>query len=108
LSLDGARHATEAAASPSAYIDRVRRTGTGFAEMTTLAPAEAAQERLLMGLRIDDGVGWDEVAVFGLSPDAARVRALRELGLIADDPARLRVTRAGRLVLDRLTAELAG
>jgi putative oxygen-independent coproporphyrinogen III oxidase len=108
LSLGGARHATEAAASPAAYIDRVRRTGTGFVEKAALSPEEAAQERILMGLRIDDGVGWEEVAVLGLSPDAARVRTLRELDLIADDPGRLRATRAGRLVLDRLTTELAG
>jgi putative oxygen-independent coproporphyrinogen III oxidase len=108
LTLGGARHATEAAASPAAYIDRVRRTGTGFAEKAALSPEEAAQERILMGLRIDDGVGWEEVAVLGLTHDAAKVHALRELDLIADDPVRLRATRAGRLVLDRLTAELAG
>ncbi|OYX70335.1 MAG: coproporphyrinogen III oxidase, partial [Caulobacter sp. 32-67-35] len=67
----------------------------------------AAEERLLLGLRIDDGVPFHEVAVLGLSADAAKVRHHVELGLLADDPRRLRATRAGRLVLDRLTGALA-
>jgi oxygen-independent coproporphyrinogen-3 oxidase len=35
------------------------------------------------------------------------VANLVEVGLLADDPERLRATPSGRLVLDRLTAELA-
>lgn len=107
LTLDGSRHATEAAASPADYIARVRKTGVGFAEAVRLSPVEAAQERLLMGLRIDGGVAWDEAAALGLGPDHPKVRDLRALGLLADDAQRLRATRAGRLVLDRLTGELA-
>jgi coproporphyrinogen III oxidase-like Fe-S oxidoreductase len=70
-------------------------------------PTEAAEERLLLGLRIDDGVAFDEVAVLGLSADAEKVRQFVALGLLADDPRRLRASRAGRLVLDRLTGALA-
>jgi putative oxygen-independent coproporphyrinogen III oxidase len=108
LTIGGVRHATEAEARPGGYIESVRRTGAGFAEKAALSAVEAAQERLLMGLRTDAGVGWDEVIVLGLAPDAVKVRDLCALGLIADDTSRLRATRAGRLVLDRLTAELAG
>ena len=108
LTIDGARWATEAQARPADYIAAVGGEGAGFATRARLSPEEAAQERLLMGLRIDDGVGWDEVAALGLEPGSAKVADLRALGLIVDDPARLRATRAGRLVLDRLTAELAG
>ncbi|HQR90488.1 MAG TPA: coproporphyrinogen III oxidase, partial [Caulobacter sp.] len=53
------------------------------------------------------GVPFHEVAVLCLSADAAKVRHHVELGLLADDPRRLRATRAGRLVLDRLTGALA-
>jgi coproporphyrinogen III oxidase-like Fe-S oxidoreductase len=107
LTIGGVRHATEGQMRPAAYIDAVLRTGVGFADKTALSPRESAQERILMGLRTDEGVGWNEVAALGLTADAAKVRDLRDLGLLADDPARLRATRAGRLVLDRLTAELA-
>jgi len=98
LTLEG-RVATTAPKKIGDYID-----GVGF-EREVLNAREAAEERLLLGLRIDDGVGFGEVAALGLSP--ASVRHLVEAGLLADDPQRLRATRAGRLVLDRLTAELA-
>jgi oxygen-independent coproporphyrinogen-3 oxidase len=107
LTLDGTRWATEAQARPGGYIEAVRRGGVGLATRVRLSAEEAAQERVVMGLRIDDGVGWDEVAALGVGPGSAKVADLRELGLLSDDPTRLRATRAGRLVLDRLTAELA-
>jgi len=107
LTLSGARTATTAARGIDAYIRRVADTGVGF-EAETLSPLEAAEERLLMGLRIDEGVGWGEVGALELSPDAPIVQALVAEGLLADDPARLRATRDGRLVLDWLTGRLAG
>lgn len=107
LTLGGARVATEAADRPADYIRTVGETGTGFAVRETLSPAEAAEERLLSGLRIAEGVRFEEVAALGLTPAHPDVRHFVELGLLADDPARLRATAAGRQVLDRLTAELA-
>ena len=80
----------------------------GFASCETLTLVEAAEERLLGGLRIADGVAFVEVAPLGLQPDHPTVRRLVELGLVADDAERLRVTAAGRRILDRVTAELAG
>ena len=68
---------------------------------------DAAEERLVLGLRIDDGVGFDEMTPLGLTPDLPKVRDLVEAGLLVDDRNRLRATRAGRLVLDRLTGTLA-
>ncbi len=106
LNLPEGRVATTAHRKIADYIAAVRETGVGF-EREALTPVEAAEERLLLGLRIDDGVAFDEVAVLGLSAEAAKVRRHVELGLLADDPLRLRATRAGRLVLDRLTGALA-
>jgi putative oxygen-independent coproporphyrinogen III oxidase len=99
LTLGAGRVATTAPRKIADYID-----GVGF-EHEVLTRSEAAEERLLLGLRIDDGVAFKEVAALGLTP--GRVHDLVEAGLLADDPDRLRATRAGRLVLDRLTAELA-
>jgi len=99
LTLSGARLATTAPRKIADYIE-----GRGF-EHETLTPRQTAEERLLLGLRIDNGVGLGEVAALGLTPE--RVRHLVEAGLLVDEPQRLRATRQGRLVLDRLTAELA-
>ncbi|THD74370.1 MAG: coproporphyrinogen III oxidase [Phenylobacterium sp.] len=105
ITLGGVRHATHAAAKPADYIARVAETGLGFATREPLNPREAAEERLLSGLRIGEGVALAELTPLAIP--AARIADLVELGLIADDPMRLRATAAGRLVLDRLTAELA-
>jgi oxygen-independent coproporphyrinogen-3 oxidase len=101
----GVREATYAAPRVADYIARVREVGVGFANREPLSPREAAEERLLAGLRLSDGVPLAELAALAISAD--RVAALVDLGLLADDPQRLRATPAGRLVLDRLTAELA-
>jgi coproporphyrinogen III oxidase-like Fe-S oxidoreductase len=79
--------------------------GVSFTSDEALTPREAAEERLLGGLRIADGVTFAEVAALELDPKT--VRPLVDLGLLAPDPDRLRATPAGRRVLDRLTAELA-
>lgn len=100
ITRDGARIATHAAERPADYIQ-----GVGGAR-ETLTPEEAAEERLLGGLRIAEGVGFEEVAALGLSPRSAVVRDLIGLELLVDDPARLRATGAGRRVLDSLTAAL--
>ncbi|MFD1192889.1 coproporphyrinogen III oxidase, partial [Phenylobacterium conjunctum] len=107
LTLDGVRHATEAAARPADYIAHVAETGVGFITDEPLSPLEAAEERLLSGLRIEDGVPFAELAALGLTPAHPEVAHLTELGLIAPDPLRLRATPQGRLILDHLTGRLA-
>lgn len=106
ITTDGVREATVAADRPGDYIRRVGETGVGFASRETLTPVEAAEERLLSGLRIAEGVAYAEVGALALSPDAPVVRRLVELGMLAEDAARLRATADGRRLLDAVTAEL--
>lgn len=105
ITLGGQRLATYAHAKTAAYIAAVAAAGTGFESRAALTAREAAQERVLAGLRIAEGVARAEVAALDIP--AGRIADLVALGLLADDPQRLRATPAGRLVLDRLTAELA-
>ncbi|NGM51768.1 coproporphyrinogen III oxidase [Caulobacter sp. 602-2] len=102
----GGKIATTARSKIADYIAAVARDGVGF-EREGLTPVEAAEERLLLGLRIDDGVAFAEMAALDLSPDTPKVKSLVETGLLVDDPVRLRATRQGRLLLDRLTGVLA-
>jgi oxygen-independent coproporphyrinogen-3 oxidase len=106
LTITGERLATYAAPKPTDYIAKVAETGFGFESRTALSPREVAEERVLSGLRIPEGVAHAEVAALQIPPQ--RIADLVSHGLLADDPQRLRATPAGRLVLDRLTAELAG
>lgn len=107
LTLDGARVATKAADRPADYIRLVAEAGVGFSEREQLTPLQAAEERLLSGLRIAEGVPFPELAALKLRPDHPTVRRMVELGLVAEDALRLRATPEGRRVLDRLTMELA-
>ncbi len=102
----GGKLATTARRNIADYIRAVTETGTGF-DAEPLTPLEAAEERLLLGLRIDEGVSFAEIAALGLSPDTPKVKSLAEDDLLVDDRIRLRATRSGRLVLDRLTGMLA-
>ncbi|ATQ44760.1 radical SAM family heme chaperone HemW [Caulobacter mirabilis] len=105
LSLDGVRTATTAEAHVAAYIRRVAEAGAGF-EAESLTPAEAAEERILMGLRTYEGVPWPELRALNLAPTSDMVRDLVGQGLLVDDPARLRATPKGRFVLDGVTRAL--
>lgn len=107
LTLEGARTATFAAARPADYIARVCETGLGWASRETLSPGQAAEERLLAGLRIGDGVSFAEITALSLTPAHPEVLSLVQAGLLAPDPDRLRATPAGRLVLNWVTSRLA-
>jgi oxygen-independent coproporphyrinogen-3 oxidase len=104
VTTDEGRVATLAEARVSDYIARVAAEGAGFAEQEILIPQEAAEERLLAGLRLETGVALADVAALEIDP--TKVFELQQLGLLAPEPGRLRATPAGRRVLNRLTAEL--
>jgi oxygen-independent coproporphyrinogen-3 oxidase len=105
LTLQGERTATEAPRTIEAYLRQVRDTGLGWAQRETFDSETAAEERLLMGIRSVEGVGWAEVAGLGLTPTHPRVIELAEAGLIeAGD--RLTATSKGRPILDWVTKRL--
>ena len=80
--------------------------GLGFRDPEPLSPVEAAEERLLMGLRTFEGVGFEEVEALGLTVSHPMIADLVDQGLLAADARRLRATPAGRLVLDGVTRQL--
>jgi len=106
ITLGGGRVATEAEPKPPVYIARVAASGSGLAAVDLLQPRDVAIERLLMGLRIDEGVAWSELAALGLDPGASIVTQLAAEGLVAAGEDRLVATRRGRAVLDSLAAAL--
>ena len=106
LTMSEGRIATQAERGVPAYIARVCEAGVGFASRERLAPRDAAIERLLLGLRIDEGVAWDELAALSLDPAAAVISHLAGEGLVEAGACRLVATRKGRAVLDSLVSAL--
>jgi len=107
LTLEGQRIATRAADRIGDYVRSVKETGTGWAAREPLSPGQAAEERLLMGLRTDEGVEMAQLGPLGLRAGHPAIVDLARAGLVRLDGGRLIATTAGRLVLDRITAELA-
>lgn len=104
----GALLATVAHAQPGAYRQAVETTGVGFAECAPMAPEEAGDERLVMGLRTVDGVSIAAVeALWGRPMRRDVLGALRADGFLTTDDGVLRLTPAGFLVADRIALELA-
>ena len=105
LTAGGARWSTLTTRRIGDYIGQVEREGCGLAERSPLSPIEAAEERLLMGLRTTEGVALAELTPLDVDP--AVVAALAGAGLVRRTEGRLIATRRGRAVLDRVTLELA-
>jgi oxygen-independent coproporphyrinogen-3 oxidase len=109
LDLGGERHATATEKRPEAWLMRVEANGHGVTTDDLLNREERADEFLLMGLRLAEGIDPRRYAALsGRALDERRVAALREEGAIAvDEDGRLRVTQAGFPVLDAVVADLA-
>lgn len=102
---DAGRVATETALRPADYIAAVGLKGTAITLRETLDPDGAAQEYMMMGLRIDDGLSLSRLSalrgeVLSIDP------ALIEDGLLRVEGDRLAATDQGRMVLDALTRAL--
>jgi oxygen-independent coproporphyrinogen-3 oxidase len=107
LTLAGGRVATTTARKVGDYIAKVEATGAGVVERSQLSAREAATERLLMGLRTDEGIAWSELAALGLGPGHPAVADLAEGGWLALGGGRIAATPKGRRVLDHITTALA-
>jgi len=109
LNIDGRRYATETEKKPEAWLQRVEANGHGLIVDEKLAPGEVADEFLLMGLRLAEGIDPTRYsALAGRTLDPVQISFLREGGTVeTTENGRLRVTLAGFPLLDAVVADLA-
>jgi putative oxygen-independent coproporphyrinogen III oxidase len=109
LDIDGERHATETERRPEAWLMRVESLGHGVVGDDTLLRSQMADEFLLMGLRLSEGIDparYQRLA--GRALDPRRIQILQQEGAIELTPGgKLRVTQTGFPVLDAVVADLA-
>jgi putative oxygen-independent coproporphyrinogen III oxidase len=75
--------ATATERNPERWLEQVETRGHGIVETEALSPAARADEMLLMGLRLDEGLDLDRLAsIGGLAPRADTVAGLIAQGLI--------------------------
>jgi oxygen-independent coproporphyrinogen-3 oxidase len=109
LDLEGHRHATATERGPESWLMRVEASGHGLVSDDVLTSEERADEFLLMGLRLAEGIDpLRYAALAGRKLDPGRIALLCEEGAIAvEADGRLRVTQSGFPVLDAVVADLA-
>jgi oxygen-independent coproporphyrinogen-3 oxidase len=109
LTIGGRRVATATEKRPETWLMRVEARGTGLIVEERLTAGETADEYLLMGLRLAEGIDPARyTALAGRPLDPARISILRQEGAVETTAdGRLRVTKAGFPVLDAVVADLA-
>jgi oxygen-independent coproporphyrinogen-3 oxidase len=105
LTLHGSRIATASHRRIADYVEGVA-AGSPWSESQTLDPREAAEERLLLGLRTTEGVSLSLLQALDLDPVAAPVGDLVEDGFLTLTAGRLAATAKGRPVLDSVLRTL--
>lgn len=101
------RAGTEAVRRPSDYVKAVAQTGTGIAEEEALSPDDEIAERILMGMRLADGLDLAHLqAATGGSVDQDGLARMMAQGFVSQEGDRIRLTREGRLLADGVSAEL--
>jgi oxygen-independent coproporphyrinogen-3 oxidase len=108
LNLNGVRQATATEKRPETWLMRVESLGHGLVTDEPLMREEQADEFLLMGLRLAEGIDpLRYAALAGRELDPKRITILHDEGALETVGGRLRVTQAGFPVLDAVVADLA-
>lgn len=109
-SLGGGRTATSAIYDPASWLAAVERDGGGIGEALALTAGQQAEEMLLMGLRLSEGVRLarlEQLTGYTI-PDSA-IRPLEDMGLIEFGAnGHIRAASRGRLLLNQIVLRLAG
>ena len=111
ITIDDVRVATRQYRNPETWSDAVRQRGSGEEVSEPLDRRSQIEEAFLLGLRACEGVARDRFrdrfdTELEDACDADQLARLVSAGLMACDDLGLRVTSAGRPVLDAITGQL--
>ena len=105
LTLGKTRFAIESAKAPGAWLDAVDR-GNGETARIALSGLDRAEEYLMMGLRIREGIDVERYETLAGQPLCPRARrSLSELGMISDTNGKICVEKQGFMVLNAIISE---
>jgi len=95
--------------NPELYMKRVAGDGNAVCASYDLSRTTALEDTFLMGLRLSDGIGIEDVKRrFGCEPDTSSLEYLESDGFILTDGGRLRLTAKGSTFTDELVARVCG
>ena len=90
---------------PQDWLAACRQNGHGW-QLRELTAASAAEEAVMLGLRLVEGRLLAELATQGVMLDGTRLAALQQDGLLSAQKDVLQATEKGRLLLDYIIARL--
>lgn len=109
----GGQHlATHQIHAPEAWLEALRQKGHGTAKQRRLSDAERAQELLILGLRLSDGIALDRLhARTGIyladHLDIDQVNSLVQAGFLSLSKTHLKATGAGRVRLNAVIEKIS-
>lgn len=111
LTLSGAVHATRQVKAPALWLKRLREQGHGTQEEEPLTAESRAQELVMVGLRLGEGIDKARFARLAGRPleafiDLGAAAALAADGYLAETPRSLTATTRGMLALNAVLREL--
>lgn len=106
LTIDGQRFATECIRMPDAWLQKAE-SGTAEKQRMLLSNTDQANEYLLMGLRVTEGIDIRRVNALAERPiDSTTIKHLTDNELISIDGHAMKTTERGRLLLNSVISEL--
>ncbi len=102
--VDGQRRATICQRTPEDWLRAIESNGHGLIEDRALSPGDQAEEYVLMGLRLSEGISLARFESLAGRPLV--IDDFVKDGLLVADRGMLKATASGRLVLNRLISEL--
>ncbi|MEL7211243.1 MAG: radical SAM family heme chaperone HemW [Pseudomonadota bacterium] len=107
VTVHGEKIATTTPLMPAAWLEQVETQGSGDAWQQPVLDADQDVEKLLMGLRVNQGVDMTRLEKLPKNPRFFNnINYLEELCLVETDCGTLRVTEQGRPVLNAILREL--
>ena len=108
LDVASTRQAFSNERNPERWASQVTEQGHGTVERTPLDRREQADERLIMGLRLREGLSLAAMQQStGFTAGDGVLRDLAGQGLLTISPGRIAATQSGAMVLNRLVLEIS-
>lgn len=107
---NGERLATATERHPETWLAQVEASNHGVITQESISDAEAADEMLMMGLRLTEGLDLARLArICGVRPNPETLRQLIGLGVIERDEnaGRVRAVGRGRFILNEIVLHLS-
>ena len=108
ITLGGVRLATEAPKMPGAWLSAVESTGSGENLRDALSRDDHLAERVMMGLRLREGISLASLEALGIDEYKNNIKYLEDISMLEHHGDTLRVTDEGRPVLNAVLRQLLG